>query len=322
MTTQTELSGEEEITKALEAMAANKNQNPAIEEQQPENTDDDVIIVDNEEKSEETDTSKLNDVEKEAYEMGWRPEAEFIRLGGNPNRWTRAFEFIRLHQIENKNKELQERLQKNEEESLARFESLNKFHKARNDFEIKEREAKVLEAVSNADTDEYSRLNKEIEELKNEGKAFVEQPAQRQAQTQAAPQLPPVIAEWREKNSWIKDASDPRSISANAIWDNYVKVNGGDGKVTIEDCLKHTEAQLKKLGIIEGEKVNPMRTSASSVENSRSPAKKTGQTVISMATIPHEMRKMWDNTKNSGMWKNEKEFLQSYADSLNQNNRR
>jgi hypothetical protein len=322
MKTQTELSGEEEITKALEAMAANKNQNenPVIEEQASKDTDE-VVIVDNEEKSEETDTSKLNDIEKEAYDIGWRPKSEFLKAGHDPDSWTSARAYISFRNLQKANKDLQDRVSTIEEDSAKRFENLNKFHKARNDFEIKEREKKLLEAVSNADTDEYARLNGEIEALKNDGKVFVEPVVQKQVQ-QSAPQLPPIIAEWREKNSWIKDANDPRSISANAIWDNYVKVNGGDGKVTIEECLKHTETQLKKLGIIEGEKVNPMRTSASSVESSRSPTKKTGQTVISMATIPHEMRRMWENTKNSGMWKNEKEFLQSYADSLNQNNRR
>jgi hypothetical protein len=148
------------------------------------------------------------ELEVEARKYGWRPKEEFDR---NPEGWVDAERFLQLPQTQVKalrdmKRELERGL-KERDAKLANIERATRVvvdrtreqERARYEAELARIEAAKREAVENADPERYDRLT--------EMQRRMTPPAEIDAASPPAQQVPPELNDYMASASWLKDPS-------------------------------------------------------------------------------------------------------------------
>lgn len=235
-------------------------------------------------KDEPKDEREYTTIEKEAMEMGWKPEDEFE---GDKDKWTPAREYVKYGKLQQANKELHAKIERIGRDFDHRTAELNKLHQAQMEIKIAELREQQRVAVSEADTDKYDQVQKQIDDL------------------QVKPEIKdPLVAEWETNNAWINNPNDPKTYAANGIYNNYLATNPG---ATTAQALKFLDEKLAETF----PDVNPRRNTAPTTETSEKPRQKRG---ITMNDLTQEERDLWRSAGVHLFNNDEKVFLKACED--------
>jgi hypothetical protein len=246
---------------------------------------------------EQQEELNLSPVEQRAYDDGWRPEDQF---DGNPDNWKTAGEYNLYGEMQTQVRDAKAETRRAHDDMDSRIASLNKLHAAQQTAAINDLKAQQRQAVEEADTALYDRLQTQIENT-------VVEPVQ-----STQPGKAPEISEWEARQgSWVNDPKDERTIQANTFYN----IASGKPNATYESVLKYVDDQLAKLYPEQQAPNNPRRESATMTEQSRQPRQRQrNNKELSMSDLTAQESREYEMFGKS-MFKDEKQFLKSVQDS-------
>jgi hypothetical protein len=173
--------------------------------------------------------------EQEARQEGWRPQEEW---SGDPEKWVDEKTFVERGEkisgiLKSKLERVEQRLEK-AERANAKF---GEYHKQTIEKERKGAEARIhqlesllAEAVDNGDGQTFTKLNREIDNLKS---------------NMPAPPVPevsfdPIEGEWLQKNPWY--GKDPQLTAMADGVTGMVEAEGYNGKARLDEIQRRVEA--------------------------------------------------------------------------------
>lgn len=220
--------------------------------------------------------------EEAAKANGWKPFEDFVKEGGNPKDWVPAEMFnVRgefIGKLRQKDRELEQKVQE-------RVQNVEKLYKAKLD----ELKAQQRKAVEEGDTEEYDRLDSEINELSK--------PA-----TQNGGFTNPSLEEWNQNNPWVFE-NTPKAAYAKQVFAQEVS----QGKKP-EDALATVDAEVTKHFSEPSGKSVP-----ASEKGKGSRGFKTKSKSLSMDDLTTEEKSLWNNF-SEGWDGDESKFLKAVAD--------
>lgn len=244
---------------------------------------------------------ELSAEEQRAWDDGWRPEEQFE---GDPTRWKTAREFNMYGEFQTEIRQLKSADRQKDKDVEDRIAGLNKYHQAQMDSKVKELKSQQREAVQNADTEEFDRIQGQIDDVKSQA-----EPAPTPA---GQPDKDPTIAAWEEKNPWI-NADGEKANDAIAIWNSYAKANPNG---TIQDALSHVEGKINRLYPDE-QPVNHRREQPSMSERPTQQAPRRSGRELTMNDLTMDERQSWQQFGQE-MFGNEKAYLKAVSDARKQ----
>lgn len=266
-----------------ETLGLDKNQDePQADGQQPDQLQQDQL-------------PELSAEEQRAWDDGWRHEEEYE---GDPTRWKTAREYNMYGDHQKELRSLKEDQRAKNQDFEDRLTGVNKLHQAQLEIKVNELKSDRRKAVEMADTDEYDRIQTQIEEAEKQPEPVP--PAQ--------PGKDPLIADWESKNAWIGDGSQKAS-DASAMWNAFSQANPNG---TIQQALAHVDKQIERLYPSE-QPSNPRREQPSMNERPTQTPRRTKGRELTMNDLNADEKECW-NKFGSQMYKNEKEFLKTVAD--------
>jgi len=260
-----------------EALGAQENLDQVVEE-----TVEDQVELD------------LSPAEQRAYNDGWRPEDQFE---GNPDNWKTAEAYNLYGEMQGEVRAAKAETRRLKEDTEARIANLNKYHEAQQTAAINDLKAKQRQAVSEADTEEFDRLETQIKQHETVDPAPVTQQAK-----------DPVIAAWEEKNPWIGEPGNEKAEQAQAFW----AVAAAKPGATAQSALDYVDQQIAKLHP-DQIPTNPRRNMPTQTEQSSPRSRQRGNKDLTMNDLTSDERSQWTQF-GSMMFKDEKEFLKAVAD--------
>ena len=257
----------------------------------------DEIVEDQEETQD--NTPELNAAEQKAWDGGWRPEEQFE---GNPENWKTAREYNMYGEFQSQLRENKAESRRKEAEFDERLANSNKLHEARRKSEIDSLKAQRREAVEEADTDKYDKIQTQIDSHDTDTET-------------TTPTKDPVVAEWEAKNAWINDTGSEKYAQAQAAW----SIAAGKG-MDNQAALDFVDSQLGKLYPETQQEAqpepqtNPRREAATMTETStrRSPRQR-GSKELTMSDLTRDEQKQWTQFGQE-MFDDEKSYLKAVAD--------
>jgi len=176
------------------------------------------------------DIPELSSKEQTAWDQGWRPEDQFE---GNPDNWKTAGEYVLFGEMQKQINDVKAESRHKDAATEERFANLNKLHEAQQNAAIADLKTKQRAAVEVADTDEFDRLQKQIDN---------QEPIQQTVP--ATPQQSAVLADWEARNPWVNDPNDEKGQDAIAFYNRAASRPGG---TTEREALEYVDQQLAKL---------------------------------------------------------------------------
>ena len=261
----------------------------ALEQEELQN-----VVDEQEAQEEEHDELELNPVEQRAWDQGWRPEDQFE---GNPDNWKTAGEYNLYGEMQEHVREAKAETRRKEAEFDSRIQSLNKLHEAQQAAAINDLKAQQRQAVEEADTAEFDRLQGQIDSHQTIEQAPVD------------PAKDPLIQAWEDKNPWVNDPDDEKGQQAIALYN----IAAGRTGATVSSALAYAEEQLSKLYPSETP-TNPRREMPSMTEQSSArPTGRRRSKELTMDDLTASERSEWQKFGNI-MFSNEKDYLKAVAD--------
>ncbi len=185
-----------------------------------------------------------------------------------------------------------------EAEFEVRIQNLNKLHEAQKTAAINDLKVQQRQAVEEADTAEFDRLQGQIDVHQAE-----------ETIPDAGPAKDPVIQAWEDKNPWINDPNDEKAQQALAFWSIAAAKPGA----TAAQALNYVDGQLAKLYPTETP-TNPRREMPTMTEQSARPSGRRGRSKeLTMDDLTASERNEWQQF-GSIMFTDEKQFLKTVAD--------
>jgi hypothetical protein len=268
------------------------------EQMNDEQLPDEVDQVEEQQEGLQTDgiPDDLTAVEQGQWEEGWRPENMFE---GKPGNWKSAGEYKLYGEMQGDLRAAKAETRRVREEADQRFSNLNKYHEGKRQAEISDLKAQQRQAVEEADTALYDRLQTQIE-------STVVEPVQ-----STQPGKAPEISEWEARQgSWVNDPKDERTIQANTFYN----IASGKPNATYESALEYVDKQLAKLYPDQQAQTNPRRESATMTEQSRQPRQRQrNNKELSMSDLTSQEAREYEMF-GKDMFKDEKQFLKSVQD--------
>ena len=154
----------------------------ALEQEEPQEVEEEQI--------EQEELPELSPIEQKAWDQGWRPEDQF---DGKPDNWKTADSYILYGEMQEQIRGVKAESSRKDAQHEADIIRLNQLHDARQKAAIDDLKAQQRQAVEDADTAEFDRLQGQIESRQS----FQQDPV--------TPAKDPVIQAWEDKNSWIND---------------------------------------------------------------------------------------------------------------------
>ena len=248
-------------------------------------------VVDDQEEQDEL--PELNPVEQKAWDQGWRPEEQF---DGNPDNWKTADSYILYGEMQEQIRGVKHESSRKEAEFEARIQNLNKLHEAQQKNAIDSLKAQQRQAVEEADTAEFDRLQGQIDSH------------QTIESDPLAPAKDPVIEAWESANPWINDPSSEKAQQAQALWSVAASKPGA----TAQSALDYVDDQLSKLHPTETP-TNPRREMPTMTEQSARPSGRRRSKELTMDDLTASERNEWQQF-GSIMFSNEKDYLKAVSD--------
>ena len=206
------------------------------------------------------DIPELSSKDQTAWDQGWRPEDQFE---GNPDNWKTAGEYILFGEMQKQLNDVKAESRRKDASTEERFANLNKLHEAQQSAALADLKTKQRAAVEVADTEEFDRLQKQIDN---------QEPVQQPVTTDPAVQKSEVLASWEEKNPWINDPNDEKGQDAIAFYNRAAAKPGA----TERSALEYVDQQLARLyPQEEQQQVNARREMPTMTEQSQRPASRS-----------------------------------------------
>ena len=264
------------------------------EEQIKEALEQEELPNEQEQEEEHEELPELDPIEQKAWDQGWRPQDEFE---GNPDNWKTAGEYNLYGEMQEHVREAKAETRRKEAEFDSRIENLNKLHEAQKTSAINDLKAQQRQAVEEANTEEFDRLQGQIDEH------------QTVDQTPVVPIQDPLIKAWEDKNPWVNDPEDEKGQQAIALY-NIAAARPG---ATIKSALDYADEQLAKLYPTETP-TNPRREMPTMTEQSARPSGRRGRSKeLTMDDLTASERNEWQQF-GSIMFTSEKDYLKAVAD--------
>jgi hypothetical protein len=217
---------------------------------------------------------------------------------GKPGNWKTAGEYKLYGEFQEDIRSAKAETRRVREDSERNIVNLNKLHAGQQAAAINDLKAQQRQAVEEADTDKFDRLQTQIDNT-------VVEPVQSTQPGKASE-----ILDWESKNSWSADPNDERTIQANAFYN----IASGKPNATYESALKYVDDQLAKLYPDQQTQTNPRRESATMTEQSRQPRQRQrNNKELSMSDLTSQEAREYEMFGKS-MFKDEKQFLKSVQD--------
>ncbi len=269
--------GEEQIQEALGALDEEQSPAEIVEEQEEEAPD-------------------LNAAEQKAWDGGWRPEEQFK---GDPENWKTAREYNLYGEMQGQIREAKAETRREAAKNDERITNLNKLHEASKKAAIQDLKAQQREAVEEADTEKYDKIQTQIDNQKVETEAVT-------------PGKDPAVAEWEAKNDWINDTGSEKYAQAQAAW-GIAAQRGMDNQA----ALNFVDSQLAKLYPDEAQQEaprNPRREAATMTETStRRSTRQRANKELTMNDLSRDEQRQWSQFGQE-MFGDEKSYLKAVAD--------
>lgn len=144
----------------------------------------------------EQEQPEVNEVEERAKRMGWKPQEEYK---GDPERWTDAETFVkvgeeRLPVMKENYRKLEDKYADLERQVKAQTDYQKHMAKVQYERAKKELQEQKKQAVENADTELYERLEKQEEQINNDYSPKEVAPVSQEQQE---------VAAWQQRNPWF-----------------------------------------------------------------------------------------------------------------------
>jgi len=261
--------------------------------QQPEKKEEAQAPVNTETQPEEENFTKS---EQEAYDAGWRPEAEYQGKGT----WRDAETFLEISTLNNKVHDLNARDKKRNDDIDRRFEQQDARHNLQMDALKKDYQTKVDAAVEEGDVAGVKAHQAQIDEINKQ-----------QAQMVAAPAAPidPELDYWVLKNPWLNDVKNQQKRFVAESW--LTEIEDKNPHMSKKEQLNILDARL---GAAYNEtqptpNQNPNRTAPSTNESGRRAAKNNSKRELAMSDLNHDEKEAWRTLGNPIYKGNQKDFL-------------
>lgn len=175
---------------------------------------------------------ELTPIQQKAAEQGWKPKDQFQ---GEPDDFIDAAEFVRrgelFEKIDRQNREV-----KQLKDALHAFKAHHtKVKEAEYNRALKAVEAARKKAFDEGDRDQFFALEQQMDSIKDEA-ALVKEAAK----VVDAPQIPPALETWAEKNSWYQSN---RAMTAFA---DRLGVELHAKGFTLDQALREIDAEVRK----------------------------------------------------------------------------
>ncbi len=290
---------------ADELNAASEEEEATVEEDRipVEDTISEEIVVEEaiteeisevEESQEDILNKERADILDKAKEMGYDED----KFSKDHPRYVSPHEFVRYGQIRDdaaKAKNRVDEIAKETQEQLANYKNLMETRAAA---KIKELESERQVADDNFDLEDYKKAQFQIDRLKEE---------QAMLTPSAAPQVHQEmdlhVAEWDQKNPWIYDITDPRSVQAKLALKEFYDANPAmagakdEGKFLVQYIDRKLGLDIPKVDT-KTHAENPRRD-VGNTEVGRSPKSVKNKGKLTMADLTGEEKREWEQTKHS-----------------------
>lgn len=249
-----------------------------------------------EQDNQEFDIDSLTEVQKEAYEMGWRPKDQFK---GDPENWTSAKAYIQYQKL---NKKVAQQKIDFEKQLKENNEFNRNLYKSQIEILKKQLEQKRDLAVEEGDLDSFRENQKQLDDIVQQERQYAEPKQQARIDD-------PAIDEWINRNPWIAQDT-PKSRAADAMLDairfEYPEL----------DTKRQLEILDERLGLAPKKPaLNPRRTAPSlNEQGTRRVATKSNRD-LTMNDLTQEERDAWRLMGKSIYGGDEKKFLKSVKNS-------
>tara|TARA_R110000850_G_C9996087_1_gene467970 strand:+ start:20059 stop:20865 length:807 start_codon:yes stop_codon:yes gene_type:complete len=241
---------------------------------------------------EEVIQPELNEAEQKAWDGGWRPEDQFE---GNPDNWKTAREYNMYGEFQEQLRGVQNDSRKKDQEFDTRIANLNKLHEHQTETAINTLRSQQRQAVEEADTEEFDRLQAEIDGHNTS------------AVDNTVPAKDPAIVAWESANPWINDDGDEKAQQAMA----FFNVAASRPNATPQSALKYVDDQLAKL---HPAPTNPRREMPTNTETStRQSSQRQRSRDLTMNDLTRDEADQYKQFGHS-MFASEKDFLKAVAD--------
>lgn len=287
--------GEEQFLAGLENQAESVDvaeENNNIEDQQINNDEQNI-----DQGQEQEPELELSPTEQKAYDQGWRPQEDF---SGPEENWKTAKEYVKDGEWLKQIKDLNQKFDTQQQEFDTRLENTNKLNAERNKSEIAKLKKQQRESVDNADTEAFDNAQAEIESLEAEALDTVVKPKEAEAKD-------PAVAAWENKNPWILDTSDDRTVVAQSFFNSFLQQNP---TATVDQALSHVDSKI--VALYPQNNNNLRREQPNSTETPRRTSARRNKDLTMGDLTANEKQdyQMFGHT----MFKSEKEFLTAVKD--------
>lgn len=204
-------------------------------------------------------------------ESGHLNKEQWEAAGNDPDRWVGEDVYKDRGHNTKKIDKLKTQVSDMQAEMNQRLEQQRVFMEVQHNQKIEELESQRAIAVSEADTDQFNKVQKQIESI---NKQTVYAPP--------APVTPEVIQKWNEDNPWVKGNSAKAQYARNQY------VGYGNSGYTEAQALEAMQGDLAR----EFPDINPNVRGAAAVEGGSSPGKKITKKVYSIKNVTNDEMKM------------------------------
>lgn len=233
------------------------------------------------EQAPEKEDRQLSPIEEEALAEGWKPKEEF---DGDPDKWVSAREYVRYGK-------LQKTMNTMKADFDSRLREVNQYHEMQKQAAISELKAQQKLAVRGGDEEAFDAIQQRIDQFE---------------QSQSKVSKDPVVAAWEERNPWIMNQEDPRTVDANAL---YVSIKARKPNISESEALAYVDERLAKLHT----PTNPRRDVPPRTETGgqRSTGKSNGK--LHWGDLSESDLRDWKNFGET-MFKTKDAFLKAVSD--------
>jgi vacuolar-type H+-ATPase subunit I/STV1 len=244
----------------------------AIEEPQNEVVNAEFTEVEQQEElTPEPEAVQMSAEEEQARSKGWVDLEEWKAQGKDPDEWGGFKAFNKNGSIIAKQYEMRRTHQ-------DEIKALNEYHKTQLEMQMQSLQSQQREAVENADTEQFDKVQAQINSLQQQAKQLDIDPQQAESTR--------IENEWAASNGWIKE-STPKAAYAQMILNQNQHLTGQDLINTIEQSVAQAFPEQ-----------NPNRNIPSMTERAK-PKSSNRKEKVTMSSLNAEERHMWNAMKGN-----------------------
>lgn len=229
--------------------------------------------------------------EDERPAPGYMTKEEWIAAGKDPGKWMDPVKFQIRGEFIEELKGVRAELARERREFDNRIENLALLHQTALENERARLKAERKEAILVADSDAVERLDGQLDDVNKRLELVKEQPKQQVQKT-------PEILEWEAKNPWIFDNDDPKAQLGIAVYKRCISAGW-----PVAAALLKVDEEVAKMPSQSKPKPNI-------AEATRSNGQKQTSAAVTMDSLTEDERAVW----RSGVFSDQKQFLQAVAD--------